>query len=35
MPVGQPKERALAVAREVARYGDVVGERNLLDDYLG
>ena len=35
MPVGQPKEHALAVAREIARYRNVVGQRDLLDDYLG
>lgn len=35
MPVGQPEEHALAVARKIARYGNVAGERNLLDDDQG
>lgn len=35
VPIGQPKEHALAVARKIARYGNVIGERDLLDDNLG
>lgn len=34
MPIGQSKQHTLAVAHEIARYESVIGERNLLDDYL-